>query len=125
MLTKHEIFSKNLRRLLETTYMSQSQLAEICGVSRGSFNDWVNGRNYPRPAKLEILAKALGVTEYDLTTDFDNTNLKEYLNHDVIKIANDLFNDPESKELYQAISELSPEDKKAMKQLAFSLRQKN
>lgn len=121
MLTKHEVFSRNLKRALKNTYMNQSQLAELCGVSRGSFNDWVNGRNYPRPEKLELLAKSLGVTEYDLTTNFDDEHLKSYLNHDVVNLANNLFDDPEAKELYQAISNLSENDRKAIKQIVYSL----
>lgn len=125
MPTKHEILSKNLKRLLPTTHLNQSQLAEICGVSRGSFSDWTAGRAYPRPQKLAVLAKALNVTEYDLTTDFESDDLKSYMNREVVGIASELYDDPEARALYFKITRLSPENRLAIKQIIDNLQPKN
>lgn len=125
MPTKHEILSKNLKRLLPTTHLNQSQLAEICGVSRGSFSDWTAGRAYPRPQKLAILANTLNVTEYDLTTDFESGDLKSYMNREVAGIAAELYDDPEARALYFKITKLSPENRLALKHIIDNLQKNN
>ena len=125
MSTKREILSRNLQRLLENTYMNQTQLADLCSVSGGTFSDWVNGRNYPRPDKLTTLAKVLGVTEYDLTTDFEHGNKREYMNREVAEIANELYNNPDARGLYSEITKLYEEDLIAVKQLVMRLPKKN
>lgn len=124
MKTKREILSQNLKRLLDSSYLQQAQLAEMCSVSRASLNDWVQGRTYPRPDKLAVLAKALNVNEYDLTTDTENGSQREIVNREVASIATHIYRDPESRALYEAITELSPEDRMAIRQIVFSLRNK-
>lgn len=121
MATKREIFAQNLRKTIENSYLNQAQLAEICGVSKGSFSDWANGRSYPRPDKLETLARALGVSEYDLTTNFDNDDARVYMNKEVAKIAKDLYENPDARGLYEAIKRLDEPELRAMKQIVFSL----
>ena len=125
MRSKREVFSENLQNAIEKSYYSQAQLAELCGVSRGSFGDWVHGRTFPRPEKLSLLAKALGVSEYDLTTDFENERDSYYENHEVASIANELFNDAEARAIYMAITRLEPADRAALKQIINSLGNKN
>ena len=121
MRSKREVFSENLQNTIGKSYYSQAQLAELCGVSRGSFGDWVHGRTFPRPEKLSLLAKALGVSEYDLTTDFENERDSYYENHEVASIANELFNDAEARAIYTAITRLEPADRAALKQIINSL----
>lgn len=121
MATKRQIFSRNLRAAIEKSYLNQTQLAEICGVSKGSFSDWCNGRAYPRPEKMDLLVNALGVTEYDLTTDFECGDQAKYMNRDVSKIASELYDNPDARGLYDAISKLPREDFLAVKQLVWSL----
>ena len=124
MKTKREILPQNLKRLLASSYLQQAQLAEMCEVSRASLNDWVQGRTYPRPDKLAVLAKALNVNEYDLTTDTENGSQREIVNREVASIATHIYGDPEGRALYEAITELSPEDRMAIRQIVFSLRNK-
>lgn len=121
MPTKHEILSKNLKKLIPTVHLNQSQLAEICGVSRGSFSDWVAGRAYPRPQKLATLANALGVTEYDLTTDFESDDLKSYMNKEVVSIASELYSDPGARKLFFKITRLNPENRLAIEHIIDSM----
>ena len=125
MRSKRKVFSENLQNAIGTSYYSQAQLAELCGVSRGSFGDWVHGRTFPRPEKLSLLAKALGVSEYDLTTDFESERNSYYENHEVASIANELFNDAEARAIYTAITRLEPADRAALKQIINSLGSKN
>ena len=123
MASKREVFSRNLRNAIAKSYLNQSQLADICGISKGSFSDWCNARSYPRPEKMELLVNALGVTEYDLTTDFEGNDDSQYMNRDVSKIAKELYENPDARGLYDAISRLPKDDFMAAKQIVFSLLQ--
>lgn len=120
MSTEREIFSRNLKRLIENSYLNQSDLAAIVGVSKGSFSDWVNARSYPRPAKLAALAKALGVTEYDLITDFGSTEKRQFMSKELEEIARELHENPDARALFTAISKLSEADRKAIEHLVFA-----
>lgn len=121
MPTKREIFSRNLRRLVEKSHLNQVQLAELCSVSAGSFNDWCHARTYPRPEKMEHLAKALGVTVYDLITDFETPDARQKMAKSVEEIANELRENPDARELYTAIARLSADDMLTVRRLVFSL----
>lgn len=65
-LGNKETMSKNLRVYLEKSGKTQKELAEIVGVSTSTFNDWINGKIYPRIDKIEILANYFGILKSDL-----------------------------------------------------------
>ena len=48
--------SENLRYYIELSGKTQKELSEIFGVAYSTFNDWVNGKKYPRIDKIEIMA---------------------------------------------------------------------
>lgn len=114
MSTQREILSKNLQRLIAQSPNIQTDLADLCGVSKGTFNDWKSGRHYPRPEKLSLLATILGVTVQDLTSDLDEENVEyksAYMNKEIVSIAKMLYQDPVARNLYKKISALSNTDR--------------
>ena len=64
-----EVFAKNLSKYLARSGRSQREMAEIVGVSPSTFNDWVNGRKYPRIDKIEFMANHFGILKSDLIED--------------------------------------------------------
>ena len=64
-----EIFSINLRRLMEQRGVSRQDLSKILGVSYFTLSDWVNGKKYPRMDKVEMLANYFGILKSDLIED--------------------------------------------------------
>ncbi len=118
---KRETFSRNLRCAVANSYLNQSQIADLCGVSRGSVNDWIKARAFPRPEKLSLLAKALGVTEYDLTVDFFDKNETPHMNREIIEIATELHENPDARRLYAAITSLNHEDMLAIMHIVYGL----
>lgn len=64
-----EVFAKNLSKYLARSGRSQREMAEIVGVSPSTFNDWVNGRKYPRIDKIEFMANYFGILKSDLIED--------------------------------------------------------
>ena len=64
-----EIFSINLKRMMEQRGISRQDLSKILGVSYFTLSDWVNGKKYPRMDKVEMLADYFGVLKSDLIED--------------------------------------------------------
>ena len=65
-LGSQEIFSANLKRYVAASGKASTDVAKAIGVSRGTFSDWMNGRNYPRMDKVQKLAEYFGITMADL-----------------------------------------------------------
>ena len=61
-----EIFSINLKRLMDEKGISRQDLSKVLGVSYFTISDWVNGKKYPRMDKVEMLADYFGVLKSDL-----------------------------------------------------------
>ena len=61
-----EIFSRNLKRIMEQKGVSRQDLSKVLGVSYFTISDWVNGKKYPRMDKVEMLAAYFGILKSDL-----------------------------------------------------------
>lgn len=68
-LGNKEIFSRNLRRYVESSQKTQKEVAKAIGVSTGTFCDWIKGRAYPRMDKIQLLAEYFGIQKSDLVED--------------------------------------------------------
>lgn len=68
-LGNKEIFSRNLRRYVESSEKTQKEVAKAIGVSTGTFCDWIKGRAYPRMDKVQLLAEYFGIQKSDLVED--------------------------------------------------------
>ena len=61
-----EIFAKNLAYYVERSGKTQKEIAEIVGVSKSTFNDWMKAKKYPRIDKIEIMADFFKILKSDL-----------------------------------------------------------
>ena len=75
-----QILTNNIETLLHRQSMTQRELSAKSGIPTATISNYMTGRNYPRPAKMEQIAKALGVSAAFLTTK-----------HDTIGAKNDIF----------------------------------
>lgn len=64
-----KIFSENLKFYLNLREMKQKDLADEVGFPPATVSNWVNGRKYPRVDTIELIAKALGVSQSQLIED--------------------------------------------------------
>ena len=82
MKSQREIFSSNLKRILQEKNLSQNEFARRIGVQSGTISKWMTHSTYPRDEKIQKMADVLGVRMSDLTADPEdkrnsNTNFKE------------------------------------------------
>lgn len=68
-LSQKTIFSRNLRRLVESKNLTQAQIASEIDVSPQTFNTWMRGIAIPRMGKIQKLADYFGVNKSDLIED--------------------------------------------------------
>ena len=61
-----EVLAKNLAYFVERSGKTQKEIAEIVGVSKSTFNDWMKAKKYPRIDKIEILADFFRILKSDL-----------------------------------------------------------
>lgn len=116
-MTEREIFAQNLKYLVNKSYMNQAQVAEKLGVSRGTFSDYLNGKAYPRPEKMRRLSEILGVSQIDLTSDGQPLDGESNFNSEILKIAKDIFENPDARALYSSIRKLETVEIEAFRTL--------
>lgn len=94
-LENKEVMAENIRYYMKRSGKTQAEMAEIVGVSHSSFNEWINGKKYPRIDKIEIMAKYFNIAKSDLIekreeiqenndTIVDAVNVNEIYNRIVI-----------------------------------------
>jgi len=59
------------RRLMREQGLTQEQVADKLGVSRGAFNHWMNGRRKPKHEDIIKISEVLGVPLVFLTSPND------------------------------------------------------
>jgi transcriptional regulator with XRE-family HTH domain len=107
------IFSKNLRGMLSDRAMTQKELARLLKVSETSISSWCRGEKSPRMNKVDAMCKIFGCSRSDLMEDHSEGNEREYyLNAETRKIAQEVYDNPELKILFDASRDATPEDLK-------------
>jgi len=56
-LDAKELFSKNLRELMEASGKTQTDLVDAFNLTHSTVSNWVNGKKYPRADKIQMLAE--------------------------------------------------------------------
>lgn len=72
-LGNKEVFSRNLRALMERFGKERKQVCEDLDFKYTTFADWYNGKKYPRIDNIEKLARYFGVLKSDLIEDKGGT----------------------------------------------------
>ena len=72
MKESSEVFAGNLRRYRSIRGMSQSQLAELAGISNNFLSQVEGGKKFPSPKVMDRLALALKVQPFELFIDLES-----------------------------------------------------
>lgn len=95
--------------------MRDADIVKITGIPKSTFSDWKNGRSYPKLAKLEKIASALNVSIDRLSTGKDTekesiSGQKYYFDDATAEKAQQLFDNPGMRILFDAAQDSKPED---------------
>ena len=80
-MTSRQIFRHNLNFYMSRSSLTQKDIVQKLGVSKGSVSGWFAGTNFPRAEKLEELAELFGITSADLLADHTVSTSVPVLGH--------------------------------------------
>lgn len=83
-LGNKEVMSKNLKYYVELSGKSQKEMSEIVGVAPSTFNDWMQGKKYPRIDRIEMLANYFKILKSDLIEEKNEDHREMQKNNDTI-----------------------------------------
>lgn len=89
--------------------LSDTDVSNGTGISRGTFSHWKNGRNTPSYETLKKIADYIGVSPEYLQTGKEPA-FEYYLDPEVAQLAQELFDDRERRMLMDASRNLSKDD---------------
>ena len=105
-----ELFADNLKWQLERNHKSQADMCAYMQVSSATGSDWVNGNKMPRVDKIQSLANWLHCRLSDLLEEPDKNAPSYYLDPAVADMAQQAYDDPDTRLLLDAKRDLSEED---------------
>ena len=73
--TMREIFASNLRRIADEKQITQADIVAETKCSSATVSDWLNGKKYPRPNRMQRIADILGVCMSDLIENHSQPSL--------------------------------------------------
>ena len=74
------ITGSTIKRVRESNHITQTELAEMLGVSDKTISKWETGKGYPDITLIEPLAQALNISVIELLSGKDVTNTNLSLN---------------------------------------------
>lgn len=111
----YEYFNYLLQKFDVTPY----KVSKETGVSQSTLSDWKRGISTPKNDKLKKIADYFGVSVNFLMTGEEPNGY--YLNEETAKLAQEMFEDPDMRSLYDMKRKMPPDRFKAhmefMKQL--------
>lgn len=85
--------------------ISQGKLEKELGFSNGSISKWKN--SMPKPDRLQKIADYFGVTMEYLVTGEEQQGY--YLNEETAKLAQEMFEDPDMRSLFDMKRNMNPD----------------
>lgn len=104
------IFSKRLKYFLELNDMSQVELAQKLGVGTSTVSNWTNGLKTPRMSKVDAMCQLFGCKRSDLMVEQEPDQDGYYIDPETARKAQELFEDPQLRILFDAAKDSRPED---------------
>ena len=113
--------TKRLRKAVENSGYSQTQLCEITGINKGALSSYLSGRYYPKQQAIEKLSEALNVPifwlmGYDTESEEDSQEENAYyIDKEARELAQFLYENPKYKILFDAAKDVSADDLEMVK----------
>lgn len=75
------MLTDKLKQIRKDRKLTQTKLAELCGISRNSIVNWETGKNTPKVGDIEKLSLVLGISPRELMEDSLGTQDEEKSAH--------------------------------------------
>jgi transcriptional regulator with XRE-family HTH domain len=111
---KNELTAQRLSTALNRKGINQQQLADMSGVSKHSISQYIHGSHTPSNISATKIGTVLDVNPmwlmgYDVPMTDDQSH-QYYINQKTAEIAQELFNNPDLRILFDAARDAKPEN---------------
>lgn len=103
------LIAARIQHYLESKNKTQADLAEYMGVSQATVSNWCNGVKMPRMDKIDKICEFFGIERSYLMVE-DKEPAGYYLDPEAAEIAQEVYERPELKILFDASRKASKED---------------
>lgn len=117
-----KVFSENLKYYLTKYDISQAELAKRLGVTPTSVSNWATGQKTPRMDKVDAMCEIFNCKRSDLLEEKDDVEDGYYLDTETAKKAQELFDNPKMRLLFDAARDSKPEDLQMAADLLYRLK---
>ena len=116
--------------LMKRNGYSFSEVGRATGIAPSTFTDWRAGRYTPKHDKLQKIADFFGVSIEYLTTGKDVEKQsaegnKYYFDDNTAAVAQDIFDNPELKALFDAARNCDPEELRLAAEMLLKFKRTN
>lgn len=108
----NEIICKKLNYYMDLNKTTQTRLAEYIGVSVATVSNWCKGIKTPRMSKIDKICEFFNIQRSDLLEDKTSDEPSYYTNKETQQLAQEIFDNPDLKILFDTTKDCSPEDMK-------------
>ena len=106
----YSIFEELLQKYGVSTY----KVSKDTGIAQSVFSSWKNGISTPKQDKMQIIADYFNVSiEYLMTGKEKEGGETYYINDETREIAQEIFENPDLKSLFDMSRKMTPERLKA------------
>ena len=98
---------ENYERIIQAKGLTNYKVSKDTGITQSVLSTWKTKGTIPKADKLQILADYLGVSvDYLLGVQ---TNEHHYVDDETARIAQEIFQDPDRRALFEASADCPPE----------------
>lgn len=116
---------ENYAKIRDSKGLKDSDVSRGTGISSSVLSDWKKGRYSLKYDKLQKIAEFLGVTTDQLTGVQTNEQPGYYINSETADIAQEIYETPGMRILFDAARDSRPEDLQMAADLLRRLKQTN
>ena len=113
---------EQFEKLLNEHGVKAADVAKATGIRHSTFTDWKMGRTNPKIDKLKKIADYFGVTVDFLMNGQQN---EYYINDETAEIAQQVFDDPNLRLLFDAAKGVRPENVRLAAEILLRMKETN
>ena len=104
--------------------MDQIDLSAALGLDRSTVNKWTTANALPRAGTTEKIASFFGVKKSYFLDENGSDERSYYLNPAAAKMAQELYDNPDMRILFDAAKNVSPDDLKFVAEMMLRMKKK-
>lgn len=114
---------ENYERIIRAKGLTNYKVSKDTGIAQSVLSTWKTKGTIPKADKLQILADYLGVSvDYLLGVQ---TDAQHYVDNETARIAQEIFDDPDRRALFEASADCPPEYLRIASDLLMRLKETN